>query len=68
MFLEHVIDRKTKVVKVKDLCRTRWIYRHESYECFFELFEYLHTTMVAIVNHDDLYGSMEIQWLLPMDC
>ncbi len=27
MFLERVIDKRTKLVRVKDLCRTRWIYR-----------------------------------------
>ena len=37
-FLEKVIDKKTKVVRVKDLCRTRWIYRHEAYENFHILF------------------------------
>ncbi len=30
-----VIDKRTKLVRVKDLCRTRWIYRHEAYESFF---------------------------------
>ncbi len=35
LFLERVIDKRTKLVRVKDLCRTRWIYRHEAYESFF---------------------------------
>ncbi len=39
-FLELVVDKQTKSKKVKDLCRTRWVYRHEAYECFFELFKY----------------------------
>jgi hypothetical protein len=59
MFLERVVDKQTKVVKVKDLCRTRWIYRHEAYECFFELFSYLHTVMVAITSRDTAYGIMD---------
>ena len=57
-FLELVIDKQTNVTKIKDLCRTRWIYRHEAYECFFELFKYLHDVMVAIINHDNSYGNM----------
>ena len=36
-FLELVIDKQTNVTKIKDLCRTHWMYRHEAYECFFEL-------------------------------
>lgn len=35
VFLERVLDKQTTIVKVKDLCRTRWIYRHEAYECFY---------------------------------
>ena len=31
-FLEMVVDKQTKTVRVKDLCRTRWVYRHEAYE------------------------------------
>ncbi len=52
-FLELVLDKKTKSKKVIDLCRTRWVYRHEAYECFFELFKYLHDVMFAIVSCDD---------------
>ena len=40
-FLEKVIDKTSSIVKVKDLCRTRWIYRHEAYENFHLLFKYL---------------------------
>ena len=54
-FLEKVIDKKTKVVRVKDLCRTRWIYRHEAYENFHIL---LVDVMVAITEHDLTYGEM----------
>ena len=35
-FLELVIDKQTNVTKIKYVCRTRWICRHEAYECFFE--------------------------------
>ena len=30
-FFESIIDKQSKIVKVKDMCRTRWIYRHEAY-------------------------------------
>ena len=33
-FLEKVIDKKSGVVKVKDVFRTRWVYRQEAYENF----------------------------------
>ncbi len=46
-------------VRVKDLCRTRWIYRHEAYESFFDLFKYLHAVMEAITTRDTTYGSMD---------
>ena len=58
MFLELIIDKQTKRVKIKDLCRTRWVYRHEAYECFFELFRYLFAAMVAITTRDPTYGNM----------
>ena len=58
-FLEKVIDRATKVVKVKDLCRTRWIYRHEAYENFHILIKYLINVMIAITEHDSTYGDMD---------
>ena len=31
---QSFLDQKSGVVKVKDLCRTRWAYRHEAYENF----------------------------------
>ncbi len=55
MFLERVIDKCTKLVRVKDLCRTRWIYRHEAYESFFDLFKYLHAVMEAITTRDTIH-------------
>lgn len=57
-FFEDVLNNETSTVKVKDLCRTRWAYRHESYEVFYILFKYLVTTMKAIVSHDNQYGAM----------
>ena len=57
-FLEMVIDKTSRIVKVKDLCRTRWIYRHEAYENFYVLFEHVIAVMVAITERDMTYGDM----------
>ena len=57
-FLEKVIDKTSSIVKVKDLCRTRWIYRHEAYENFHLLFKYLIKVMAAISERDSTYGEM----------
>ena len=51
-FLEKVIDGETTTVKVKDLCRTRWIYRHEAYEKKILLFPHLVSVMTAITEGD----------------
>ena len=58
-FFEAVVDGRSKVVKVKDLCRTRWVYRHEAYENFYMLYKYLVATMIAITEHDQTYGDMK---------
>ena len=57
-FLEKVIDKKSGVVKVKDLCRTRWICRHEAFENFNLLYKFLVTVMEAIVESDPTYEDM----------
>lgn len=59
IFFEKIIDKETKVVKVKDLCRTRWIYRHEAYETFYVLYKYLVATMKAITTNDLTFGKMD---------
>ena len=55
IFLEKVIDRSTSIVKVKDLCRTRWIYRHEAYEDFHVSYQFLVCTMEVITDCDPTY-------------
>lgn len=58
----HLTQQTTEVVWI--LINPRWpdfesnlcrIYRHEAYECVFELFKYLYTVMVA----DITYGNMD---------
>lgn len=57
-FLELVIDKRTRIVRVKDLCRTRWIYRHEAYENFYFLFKHVLAVIVTITERDMSYGDM----------
>ena len=58
LFLDKVLDNKMSGVKVKDLCRTRWVYRHEAYENFSLLYVHLVDVMEAICEHDTSYGEM----------
>ena len=61
--VEKVIDRTetdTDKKKLHDLCRTRWVERHEAYENFFSLYECIVNTMDAMLNerqHEADYGS-----------
>ncbi len=59
IFLENVVDDRTPTVKVKDLCRTRWVYRHEAYENFSMLYTYLVDVMEAICENDTSHGEMQ---------
>ena len=59
VFLEKVVDKGTGTVRVKDLCRTRWAYRHEAYENFYKLYKYLVAVMELIVTRDSEYGNMD---------
>ena len=50
-FFEHVIDKvvpSEKQVKLKDLCRTRWIQRIDSYLFFYDLYPAILKTMEGI--------------------
>lgn len=47
LFLEKIVDCRARTVKVKDLCRTRWVYRHEAYEHFSLLYTFLVNVMKA---------------------
>ena len=53
-----MVDNTTPTVKVKDLCRTRWIYRHEAYENFSLLYTYLADVIEAICDNDTSRGEM----------
>ena len=48
-FLDIVIDvlgkGETKKRKLKNLCKTRWIERHSTFETIYDLYEYVVTTL-----------------------
>ena len=43
--------------KMKDLCRTRWVYRHEAYETFLQLFPAIMKALRVISLHTNEYGG-----------
>ena len=57
-FLEKFFGNVTSITKVKNLCRTRWIYRHEAYENFSILYTCLADVIEAICDNDVSYGEM----------
>lgn len=59
-FIEDVIESVSpaaKKVKLKDLCRTRWVERIDSYLVFYDLYPAIMATMNAIGTCDPEYGN-----------
>lgn len=59
-FFEHVIDTvlpQEKRVKLKDLCRTRWVQRIDSYLIFYDLYLAVIKTMESISSCSSEYGD-----------
>jgi len=55
-FLEDIIGAlspETKKRKLKNLCKTRWIERHKTFETIFELYEYIVITLNEICCPSD---------------
>ena len=58
--LEKVISEQMpegKKKKMKDLCRTRWVYRHEAYETFLQLLPAIMETLELISLHSVAFGD-----------
>jgi len=59
-FFEHIIDtespNETKK-KLKDLCKTRWVQRIDSYTVFYDLYASIIKTMEAISTCSSEYGE-----------
>ncbi len=59
-FFEHVIESETsteKKTKLKDLCRTRWVQRIDSYTVFYDLYSSTIKTMEHISTCSSDYGN-----------
>ena len=54
-----MVDNRTPTVKVKDLYKTSWVYRHEAYENFSLLYTYLVEVMGAICENDTSHGEID---------
>ena len=60
-FLDIVIDvlgkGETKKRKLKNLCKTRWIERHSTFETIYDLYEYVVTTLdeICVPSQDERF-------------
>ena len=55
-FLELVLDvcvPESQVTRLKGLCKTRWTERHDCLETFYSLYEYIFTTVHAMLEPDE---------------
>ena len=60
-FLDILIDvlgkGETKKRKLKNLCKTRWIERHSTFETIYDLYEYVVTTLdeICLPSEDERF-------------
>ena len=59
--IESVCTTGAKATKLKDACRTRWVYRIDSYVVFLELLPAVHTVLDAIV-HPSMHQDIGTDW------
>ena len=57
----EVCNTGAKARKLKDACRTRWVYRIDSYVVFLELLPAVHTALDAIV-HPSMHQELGTDW------
>ena len=57
----EVCTSGAKARKLKDACRTRWVYRIDSYVVFLELLPAVHTVLHAIV-HPNMHQELGSDW------
>ena len=57
----EVCTTTAKARKLKDACRTRWVYRIDSYVVFLELLPAVHTVLDAIV-HPSMHQELGTDW------
>ena len=59
-FFEHIIESVSpseKRKKLKDLCKTRWVQRIDSYTVFYDLYSSIIKTMESISTCSSEYGE-----------
>lgn len=67
-FLEQVLGKcscTSRKAKLKGLCKTSWVERHECYETFYQFYEYVCISLEAIVDkdsHPHVYSSLSFTW------
>ena len=67
-FVEQVLEMcgsTFRKEKLKGLRKTRWVERHECYETFYKLYEYVCISSEAIVDHElhpHVYSSLSFTW------
>ena len=67
-FVEQVLEMcgsTFRKEKLKGLRKTRWVERHECYETFYELYEYVCISSEAIDDHEShphVYSSLSFTW------
>ncbi|CAH3121600.1 unnamed protein product [Pocillopora meandrina] len=67
-FLGQVLEKygsTSRKEKLKGLCKTQWVERHECYETFYEFYEYVCISLEAIVDdesHPHVYSSLSFTW------
>ena len=62
--LDKAIEVSTtgaKTRKLKDACRTRWVYRIDLYVTFLELLPAVHTVLDAII-HPNVHQQLGTEW------
>ena len=55
------LDPTPRAVKLKDVCRTRWVERIDAYATFLELLPPLHASLQAMV-HPTLHCDLGTDW------
>ena len=67
-FLKQVLEKcgfTSRKEKLKGLCKTLWVEKHECYETFYELYEYVCISLKAIADHEShphVYSLLSFTW------
>ena len=55
--IDDIQDGKTDKVKMKELCRTRWVARHDAFNVFIDLYESIVSSLQEIRNRNDGWNA-----------